>query len=137
MDKSFMIFIGLGIGFLYFITTFVGDIQEEDEQYQNSEYNEARKYDKYKTVDSIGQSILDLTGADAKTQVATWNSSLLKEEFLELFPNFSEMKLFVDDRINGKILQDKLTTTVNKVEDKFFSGEMTAEQAKHTLGSLK
>lgn len=137
MDKSFMIFIAIGIGFLYFITTFVGDIQEEDEQYQNSEYNEARKYDKYKTVDSIGQSILDLTGADAKTQVATWNSSLLKEEFLELFPNFSEMKLFVDDRINGKILQDKLTTTVNKVEDKFFSGEMTAEQAKHTLGSLK
>ncbi len=137
MDKSFMVFIVLGIGFLYFVTTFVGDIQEEDEQYQNSEYNEARKYDKYKTVDSIGQSILDLTGADAKTQVAAWNSSQLKEEFLELFPDFSEMKLFVGDRVRGKVLQDKLTSTVNQVEDKFFSGAMTAEEAKRTLGSLK
>ena len=47
MDKSLMIFIALGVGFLYFITNFVGDIQAEDEKYQNNEYNQERKYDQY------------------------------------------------------------------------------------------
>ena len=137
MDKSLMIFIALGVGFLYFVTNFVGDIQEEDEAYQNNDYNQERQYDKYKTVDSIGQGILDVTGADTKTQLAVWNSSLLKDEFTALFPDFSEMKNFISDRIRGKILQDKLTSRVNVIEDKFFSGTMNAEQAKRELSSLK
>lgn len=137
MDKSFIIFIALGIGFLYVVTTFVGDIQAEDDAYQNNDYNQERLYDKYKTVDSIGQGILDLTGADAKTQLGAWNSSTLKDEFLALFPDFSEMKYFINDRIRGKILQDKLTNTVNTIEDKFFSGTVDAEQAKRELSLLK
>ncbi len=137
MDKSLMIFIAIGLGFLYFVTSFVGDIQAEDEAYRNDDYNQERKFDQYKTVDSIGQDILDLTGADAKTQLEAWNKSMLKEEFLEIFPNFSEMKNFVNDRIRGKILQDKLTKTINSIENKFFSGKISAEQAKRELSNLK
>ena len=137
MDKSLMIFIAIGLGFLYFVTNFVGDIQAEDDVYANNEYKQEHKYDAYKTVDSIGQDILDLTGADAKTQLGAWNSSLLKDEFLENFPNFDEMKHFVNDRIRGKLLQDKLNNTINTIEDKFFSGTITAEQAKRELSSLK
>lgn len=137
MDKSFMIFVALGMGFLYFVTTFIGDIQAEDEAYQNNDYNQERQYDQYQSVDSIGQGILDLTGTDAKTQLGAWNSSMLKEEFLDLFPRFDEMKNFTNDRIRGKILQDKLTQTLNMIEDKFFSGTMDSEQAKRELSELK
>jgi len=136
MDKSLMIFIAIGLGFLYFVTNFVGDIQAEDETYQNNGYNQEHIYDQYQSVDSIGQGILDLTGADAKTQLGAWNKSMLKDEFLELFPRFDEMKNFVHDRIRGKILQDKLLSTVNTIEDKFFSGSVSAEQAKRELSTL-
>ena len=88
-------------------------------------------------VDSIGQSIIDVTGADIKTQLDVWNSSMLKDEFLALFPDFSEMKNFINDRIRGKVLQDKLINSVNTIEDKFFSGAMNAEEAKRELSSLK
>jgi hypothetical protein len=137
MDKSLMFFIAIGLGFLYFVTTFVGDIQAEDEAYQNNGYNQEHIYDKYQAVDSIGQGILDLTGADAKTQLGAWNKSMLKDEFLELFPRFDEMKSFAKDRIRGKILQDKLINTLSTIEDKFFSGTMSAEQAKRELSELK
>ena len=137
MDKSFMVFIAIGLGALYLVTNFIGDIQEDDDKYRNDGYNEEQKYDKYKTVDSIGQDILDLTGADANTQFEAWNKSLLKEEFLTLFPNFSAMKDFANERIRGKILQDKLINLTNDMEDKFFSGTITAEQAKRELGSIK
>jgi len=137
MDKSLMFFIAIGIGFLYFVTNFVGDIQAEDEKYQNNDYNKEHIYDKYQAIDSIGQEILDLTGADAKTQLGAWNNSMLKDEFLELFPRFDEMKSFAKDRVRGKILQDKLTITINAVEDKFFSGAIDSEQAKRELSLLK
>lgn len=137
MDKSLFIFIVIGLGFLYFITTFIGDIQEEDDKYQNKGYQQEHKYDQYQSVDSIGQAILDLTGADIKTQVAAWNASQLKNEFLENFPDFSAMKTFVKERIRGDNLQIKLIKNIDNVENKYFSGTISAEQAKQMLDLLK
>jgi len=136
MDKSLMIFIAVGIGFLYFITNFIGEIQEDD-NLQNSEYKEKHKYDAYQNVDSIGQEILDVTGEAASVQVAAWNGSMLKNDFLMLFPDFSEMKVFVNERVRGKSVKEKLINSVNDAEDKYFSGTMNAEQAKRSLDTLK
>jgi len=132
-----MIFIAIGLGFLYFVTSFVGDIQAEDDTFANNDYKKEHKYDAYKTVDNIGQDILDVTDADVKTQLGAWNKSLLKDEFLELFPNFTEMKSFIDDRVRGEILSTKLKALVTDTESKFLSGEITEEQAKRKLDSLK
>jgi len=137
MDKSLLVFIAIGIGFLYFITSFVGEIQEEDDKYQNREYQQKHKYDHYQSVDSIGRKILDLTGTDAATQMAAWKESRLKEEFLVLFPDFGEMKKFVKERIRGDALQAKLLKETDDVEGKYFSGTMNAEQAKRALDLLQ
>jgi hypothetical protein len=136
MDKSLFIFILIGVGFLYFITNFVGDIQE-DEKFQNEEYKLKHQYDQYKTVDSIGREILDLTDVSVNTQVQAWNNSVLKTDFLELFPDFSEMKIFVNERIRGEALKIKLLAQIDDVEAKYFAGTMDAEQAKRELSVLK
>ena len=137
MDKSLLIFIAIGLGFLYFITNFVGEIQEADDKYQNQEYQQKHKYDQYQRVDSIGQEILDLTGTDTATQIAAWKESRLKQEFLTLFPDFDAMKKFAKERTRGDALQAKLFKMVDDVEGKYFSGTMNAEQAKRALDSLK
>ena len=137
MDKSLFIFILIGVGFLYFITNFVGDIQEEDDRYQNTEYKMEHKFDKYYTTDSIGQQILDLTDAPPAVQVEAWNTSPLKDEFLTLYPDFSEMKHYVKDRVRGEYITQKLLKHIGDVEDKFFSGKIDSEQAKRMLGTLR
>lgn len=136
MDKSLFFFVLIGVGFLYFITQFVGEIQE-DEKFQNQEYQEKHQYDQYQSVDSIGREILDMTDTPIGIQVSAWNNSELKTEFLELFPDFSEMKIFIKERVRGDALQVKLTDAVNNVESKYFSGVMNAEQAKRELNLLK
>ena len=136
MDKSLFFFIVIGIGFLYFITNFVGDIQEDD-QFQNEEYKQKHQFDQYQSVDSIGREILDMTDAPVNIQVQAWNNSELKAEFLELFPDFSEMKIFVKERLRGEILKVKLIASLDHVESQYFSGTMNAEQAKRELSSLK
>ena len=137
MDKSFLVFVAIGLGFLYLTVNFIGDIQEDDEKYRNKGYNQEHKYDKYKTVDGVGQEVLNLLGADAKTQIAAWNESKLKDEFILLFPDFGDMKNFVNDRINGEVLKTKLLAQINSVEDRFFSGSITVDQAKQEFSSLK
>jgi len=137
MDKSLFVFIAIGAAFLYFITNFIGDIQKEDDTFQNQEYKLKHKYDQYHSVDSIGQEILDVVGADKETQFAAWNSSHLKDEFLQLFPDFDEMKKFIKMRVRGEILQKKLYEIVDQVEGDYFSGTMNAEQAKRSLAALK
>jgi hypothetical protein len=136
MDKSLFFFIVIGIGFLYFITNFVGDIQE-DEKFQNEEYKQKHQFDQYQSVDSIGREILDMTDTPADIQVQAWNNSQLKTEFLELFPDFSEMKIFVKERLRGEILKVKLIASIDHVESQYFSGDMNAEQAKRELSLLK
>ncbi len=136
MDKSLFFFILIGVGFLYFITNFVGDIQE-DEKFQNEEYKQKHQFDQYQSVDSIGREILDMTGTPANIQVQAWNNSNLRTEFLELFPDFSEMKIFVKERLRGEVLQVKLIASIDSVESQYFSGAMNAEQAKRELSLLK
>lgn len=137
MDKSFLVFIVIGIGFLYFITSFVGDIQEDDEKYRNNAYVQEHRYDKYQKVDSVGRNILNLLGTNTGTQVAAWNETALKDEYIALFPDFGEMKNFVKERIKGDALSAKLLKKTSTVEDKFFSGAITAEEAKQELSVLK
>ena len=137
MDKSLLIFIAIGLGFLYLVTTFVGDIQEEDEKYQNLEYQSKHQYDQYQTVDSIGREILDLTGTNADIQIEAWNQSRVKQEFLGLFPDFDAMIKFTKERTRGDALQAKLLKNIDNVEGKYFSGTVNAEQAKRELDLLK
>ena len=136
MDKSLMIFILVGIAGIYFVTNFVGDIQREDEVFRNEGYNEKNKYNQYKAVDSIGREVLDVTDAPVSVQLNAWNSSALKQEFLNIFPDFSGMQVFIEERVRGTALKAKLKSTVESVEHAYFSGTMSAEDAKRKLGNL-
>jgi len=137
MDKSLLVFILIGVGALYLVTNFVGDIQAEDDAYRNNDYKVEHQYEQYQKVDSVGRSILEASNADEKTQIAAWNASTVKIEFLELFPHYTEMKTFVKERVRGDALRKKLIRTIDDVEGKFFSGSMSAEQAKRALDPLK
>jgi hypothetical protein len=139
MDKSLFFFVLIGIGFIYFITQFVGDIQQDD-KFQSEEYKQQHQYDQYNSVDSIGREILDLTDAPVNVQVGAWNNSELKKEFLELSErslDFDAMRKFVDERLRGEVLKTKLNASIDQTESDYLSGAMNAEQAKRSLGQLE
>jgi len=137
MDKTFLVFVAIGMGFLYFVTTFVGDIQKEDEKYSNNDFDLEHKYDMYQKEDSVGRPVLNVLSADAALQKEAWNAVKLRDEYLSLFPDFSFMKKFLEERIQGEPLKASLLKQLSTVEDQFFSGAITADQAKSTLGTIK
>jgi hypothetical protein len=135
MDKSFLIFLIIGVGFFYFVINVVKETETDTEKIHSTSYQQ-EQYAKYHKTDSIGQDILDVTLADPSTQLKVWNSSALKAELLDIFPDFDTMKGFVQNRVRGEPLVRKLTQKINEVEDKFFSGTINSEQAKQALEQL-
>jgi hypothetical protein len=136
MDRSLLFFIAIGVGFLYFITHFIGGIQEDD-KLQSLEYKAKHAFDHYQGVDSIGRAILDVTEATPEVQIKAWNGSSLKTELIALFPDFSGMKTFVEERVRGEMLKNKLIATIGDIEDKYLSGAINAEEVKRMLDTLK
>ena len=102
MDKSLFIYILVGFSFFYMMTSFVENLQVEDDRYRNKNYNNEHQYDKYQSTDSVGQSVLKIEGIKLPVQIKAWNASPIKAEWLVLFPNFSAMKSFVSDRVQGQ-----------------------------------
>ncbi|MDD3592205.1 MAG: hypothetical protein PHO65_06165 [Sulfurovum sp.] len=136
MDKNLLVFIAVGLAFIYFVTHFINDLQEEDAQLQSTAYQKKHSFDQFMKRDSIGQDILDVEGESEEVQVSAWNQSKLKQELIGYFPDFDTMKLFAKERVRGEILHSKLHQHIDSVEKRFFSGEIDAEKAKKELETL-
>ena len=136
MSKNFMIIMLVGVGGLYFLTNFIGEIKQDNSVLQTDEYREENKFVKYNTIDSIGQDILDVTLADNQTQIDAWNASILKIDFIGLFPNFDEMKIFVKERTRGHYLHNKLNNLIDNIEEEYLGGKINAEKAKRAINNL-
>jgi len=134
MDKGLLIFLTIGVISIYFITNFVGEIQRDSEK-QTGTYQKKRDKQYYST-NIVGDTILDVHNLEVKKQLEIWNNSELKQEFMELFPNFDAMKRYVNDKIVGDALQEKLLKRIDDVEIQFISGTLNGEQSKSKLNAI-
>ena len=88
-------------------------------------------------LDSNGDEVLELSTFSLKEKRRLWNQSSLKEEMIELFPNFSEIKYFIESRIEDDgIFKDKLLSHVESVQERYIGGGMTGAKAKSMLSSF-
>ena len=136
MDKGLLTFLAIGAIAIYLATNLIGDIQDDGEK-QRGTYNQEKQYEQYYTIDVVGDTILDVHNIEAKKQIEVWNKSELKDEFIELFPNFDAMKRYINGKIRGDTLQKKLLQTIDDVEIQFISGTLSGEQSKAKLKLIK
>jgi len=137
MDKSFMIFIAIGIGFFYLITNFVGDIEKDDGYPTTSLEQQEHKYDKYISSDNVGRIILTVNGISRKEQIEAWNHSSIKVDFMSFYPDFDEMKNVIKERVMTQDFRDYLLKQVTTIERKFLGGKIDTEQAQRELEQIR
>jgi hypothetical protein len=136
MDKSFIIFVAVGIGFMYFITNFVNDIEKDDGYPTTTEISQEDRYEKYIKYDSIGRPILNVKNITRNMQKEAWKHSSLREDFLSFYPDYDEMKKFIKERIVGDDFQEYMLEQVSKIEKDFLMGKIDSDQALLRLESL-
>ena len=89
------------------------------------------------TVDAQGNEVLKLDTLSYQEKKNLWKHSLLKEDMLELFPRFSEIKYFIENHIEDDgAFKEALLEHVEGVELKYIGGTLTGESAKSTLSNF-
>jgi len=86
------------------------------------------------TVDSLGNEVLLLSKLTKQEKRNAWNSSVLKNDMLAIFPRFSEIRFFIDTHIEDDgVFKKELVAHINKVEREYITGSITGERAKARL----
>lgn len=135
MKNELMLFVVVGVFFGYFLLGFVKNSEGtgEDTVVINTDFGGDTSLEKK---DIIGRSVIDLSLTPESTQSEAWLRSALHNEFLDLFPNFTAMRDFAAERVEGEPFQQQLLNKISQVEDDFFSGRITEDVAKKNLDTF-
>ena len=136
MKSELFLYIIIASLFGYFLLGYVKKSEGEGDKsvfgHKASIQEDAKSHHK----DSIGQNILNLSTISQEDRASIWKRSTLRQEYIDLFPNFTAMRDFIQDRILGDSFQQQLLKQIDMVEDDFFSGKITQREAKEKLDSF-
>jgi hypothetical protein len=136
MSQGLIIFVAIGALLAYILVNFVGDLEEEDDRLLTQEKMIKKQDQKYYQTDVVGQTVLVFKTIPMSQKIAVWKRSPLYQEFLQLVPNFEEMRHFVEDRIVDKEFSKMMLKTIDSIEDDYFSGNITQVEIRERLEAI-
>jgi len=129
-----------GIIALFFIlsglTNFINDLHDEVDH--PSSYDKAKQLNNedYYDTNVVGEDTILLSRLSVAKKRELWNSSTLKIEMMNFFPNFSLMHEFVEERmIDDSNFKKKLLDKIDSTEEEYIGGILTGQRAKVALSS--
>jgi len=134
MWKGLVVLGAIGLLFAYFVFNFVGEVEQDE---SGGDYIGTVKKEKaYYTTDLLGDPLLNLRGVSIESARAIWRSSPMRKEMLEKFPDFEEIKMYIDNRLSPSDFKNYLLKRVDEIEGDYLSGNISAESAKSQLEAL-
>ena len=111
---------------VYWLIGFVHDLDEDvDVRYG---YNEKRLV-------SDGE-VLEMSSLSENEKKVRWNASSAKKEMIALFPNFSEMRYLVEDKLeDSEKFKKDLLSHIDSVQQEFMAGKISSGAAKEKLAN--
>ena len=89
------------------------------------------------TVDENGREVLQLHTLSMQEKKNLWNNSLLKEDMLALFPNFSEMEYFIKNQVEDDgLFKEKFLSHIGAVQEAYIGGIISEDRAKERLSNF-
>lgn len=132
MKNELILFVVVGVVFGYFLLGFIrsSEGKGDDTVVINTNFGGDTSLQKK---DIIGRNVIDLSTTSESLQSEAWLNSALHNEFMDIFPNFTAMREFATQRVEGEPFQQQLLDKISEVEDDFFSGRITEDVAKKNL----
>ena len=133
MWKGLLVLGLIGLAFTYFVFNFVGEVEQDD---GGAYASQELKGKAYYTEDILGDPLLNLQGLSMKSAREIWRASPMREEMLEKFPDFEEIKTYLGNRLAPSPFREYLLKKVDDIEGDYLGGAIGAESAKSRLESL-
>ena len=118
------------------LTTFVNEIHEDvDVSYGFHEKELIAGEESNYIVDVNGKKVLQLQTLSMQEKKSLWNKSTLKNEILELFPDFTEIKYLINNQIEDDdgLFKQELLNHIDSVQEEYIGGSLSEEQVKERL----
>jgi hypothetical protein len=134
-----MVFAGVIIFIIVsWLTSFVNELNDDvDVSYGFHEKALLTGDNSNYTVDMNGKKVLQLDTLSMQEKRNLWNSSILKEDMLAEFPNFSEIHYIVNNQVKDEgLFKKKLLNHINAVQEAYIGGTLSDEQAKLKLSNF-
>jgi len=134
-----MIFAGIVIFVIVsWLTGFVNTLNEDvDVNYGFQEKAFVTGEKSNTLVNSQGDEVLLLSKLSLQEKKNRWTNSILKNDMLALFPQFSEMRYFVENHIEDDgAFKQELLEHINSVELEYIGGSLTGQSAKASLSKF-
>ena len=119
------------------LVNFINDLHDDVDSRSN--YHESRESnsENYYSYNSIGERTIVLSELSNSNKMKVWNSSSLKGEMMDLFPDFSLMHELVEERmIESRGFKQRLLKKIELTEEKYIGGGLSGQSAKATLSSF-
>ncbi len=137
MLKGFIILLGVGVAFAYFVFNFVGDVERSDpDSFVSKDERKQKEWAKYYTKDALENPVLDLKKAPMKLAKEIWAESQLRQEMLSNFPDFELVRNFVNERLRPSPFRDYLLKKIDEIETDYQAGTIDSETARKRLESI-
>ena len=133
MKQGMIIYLLIGFVAAYFLVGFVNKLHDENDALLTKEKAMMKADMQYYQKDVVGNTVLVLKGLTSEKKYGVWKRSPLYHEMIELFPDFGGMKAFINDRIIDDELKSELLQKLDRLEDDFFSGRVSEDEAKEAL----
>jgi len=134
MLKGFVILVGVGVLFAYFVFNFVGNVEEDDEtSVASQDKRKAEEYAKYYHKDAAGNRVLDFSNAPLSKAQAVWKESPIRQKIIEQVPQFEYMKEMINIYLAKSPFRDRLLKRLEKIEGKYLSGSIDTDEARRLL----
>jgi len=130
--------ISFGVIVFLIISWLIGFVDKLDEDIDvNHGFKEKAVIEGNYKLDSIGNEVLELSTLSLEEKKRLWNQSQLKEEMIDLFPDFSEIKYFIENRLEDDgSFKNELLTYVEQVQDNYIGGGLSSSKAKIMLSNF-
>jgi len=136
MDKGILIIFAIGAAFIYFAMSMF-QVSDSTDDSKWSDSSRDKPYVKYYKEDVLGDKVLDLSGLPLAQAKTIWSTTPTKDKIAEKLPDFSLAKAEARNALAKGEFKQYLLHYLDNLEGKYLGGEVTADQAKEALSTLK
>lgn len=117
------------------LITFINELNDEvDISHGYTKSTQDKKDNQLRNVNMYGEVTLVFIEVAESQKRKIWNESFLNYEMLELFPNFSDMKKLVGNRlVDNGAFKKELLKKLNDIEERYIGGLETSQSARRAL----
>ena len=135
MNKT-LIFVSIVLFFLISgLISFIDDLNADvDVKHGFKRTDTSHKVVREYGMNEYGDEVLLLDKFKESEKKLVWEKSIFHEEMLNLFPQFEEMRVLIQERVKESgIFKERLIERINSVENEYISGQLDAKSAKKAL----